>query len=620
MRRAGAAGRMLLVRAAAETWGVPEGECETSAGVVHHRASGRSLAYGALVEKAATYPAPRPDAVVLKDPKAFKLIGTRVRNVDVKAIVTGKPLFGIDVDVPGMHYAVFEKCPVYGGKVARANVDAIRRLPGVRTAFVVEGGSELTGLLGGVAIVAESWWAAKKARDQLKVTWNEGATAEQSTASIARRAAELFDAPPQRTLRKEGDPDGAFARAAKVVEARYEYPFVAHAPLEPQNTTARVGEGKIEIWSPTQNPAPGRALVARTLGIKEDDVTIHMVRGGGGFGRRLMNDYMVEAAWIAREAGVPVKLLWSREDDLRHDFYRPGGFHALKGALDAEGKLIAWRDHFVSFGEGERFVNSAQMSGSEFPARSVPNVAIDASVMPLGIPTGPLRAPSSNALAFAFQCFVDELAHAAGKDPLQFHLDLLAQTTMPAPPPNAAPNAPRPVAFDPARMRGVLELVAEKSGWGTRKLPKGTGMGIAHYFSHRGYFAEVVRARVSRAGVLTVEQVWAAGDVGSEIINPSGAEQQVQGAVLDGLGQALAQRITFTRGRADQGNFHQYPLLRLKQAVPVEVHWRRTDHPPTGLGEPALPPVIPALVNAIFAATGKRVRSLPLSQQDLKWS
>lgn len=616
MRRVGAAGRAMLIAAAAKQWGVDPATCDTTPGMVRHAASGRTLSYGALATAAATMPAPDVATVPLKDPKQFRLIGTRVRGVDNRKIVTGQPLFGIDVTVPGMKYATFVKSPVFGAKVVSANLDDVRAMPGVTHAFVVEGTDNLSGLMPGVAIVADSWWQAQVARRSLRVTWQDHPTARQSSTGFAAKAAEFAKGTPQRTVRKDGDADAALAGAAKVVEGDYFYPFLAHAPLEPQNCTAHFANGRMEMWAPSQSPDNGRGLVARTLAIPPESITVHLTRAGGGFGRRLGNDYMVEAAWIAREAGVPVKLLWTREDDMQHDLYRPAGWHHFKAGVDANGKLVAFRDHVVSFGEGERFAQAADFAPTEFPQRFVPNLTYDVSVMPLGVPTGFLRAPRSNGVSFAFQSFLDEVAHAAGRDPLQLRIDLLANPLMPL---EGTPQQ-QAGAFNPERMKGVLEVLREKSGWGKERLPKGTGMGVAFYYSHRGYFAAVAKVTVSRDGELTIDRIWTVGDVGSQIINPSGAEQQVQGAVLDGIAQALAQEITIAGGSVVQGNFGDFPLLRIAQAVPVDVHFHLTDNPPTGLGEPALPPVPPAICNAIFAATGKRVRSLPLSKHDLSWA
>lgn len=622
LRRAGAVGRLMIIEAASELWGVSASECTTEAGRVLHAASGKSAGYGELASRAASLAPPKLRDAQLKNPKEYRIIGKSKAGVDNHAIVTGKPIFGIDIEVPGMLHAVIQKCPVYGGKVKSANMDAIRKMPGVRHVLTLDGTLSTAtivpnepGMEPGVAIVADTWWQAQQARKALKADWEFGPGKSQSSDGFAKRAAELLRSEPENTMRSYGDVDGALKGAAKIVEAVYSYPFLAHGALEPMGTTALFKDGKVEMWTTSQTPGEGRQLVAKALGIPADAVTVHMIRAGGAFGRRLMNDYMVEAAWLAKQVGAPVKLLWSREDDFTHDAYRPAGFHGLKAGLDANGKVIAWRQHLITFGEGDDYPAGAEIDKMEFPSGRIPNYALYTSQMPLLLRTGWLRAPGVNAICFVGQSFIDELAVAAGRDPLEFQIELLNATPVPLEKKEQGGDPP----LNPERLKGVLELVAEKSGWKNRKRGKGRGMGIACYYCHLGYFAEVADVTVDAQNLVKVNHVWAAGDVGRQIINPRAAENIVFGGIIEGLSH-MEQEITLVNGQVQQTNYHQHPMMRMRQIPPIEVFWRITEFSPTGLGEPPLPPILPAVANAIVAATGKRVRTLPLQKSGFSWA
>jgi isoquinoline 1-oxidoreductase beta subunit len=624
LRKAGAAGRRMLIAAAAQRWGVPVEACSAADSVVRHAASGRSLTYGELAESAARQPVPDPETVALKDESAFKIIGRSVVDPDKARIVVGRQQFGIDVKVDGMKYAVFQKGPVFDAEVKSANLDEVKAMRGVSHVFVLKGaqrqlevapgqpgGGIDDGLRGGVAIVADSWWRAQKARRELKVEWEEGPHAADSSAGFEQAARALLAQPAQAVVRNDGDPDRALRSGAKVIRASYSYPFIAHVPMEPQNCVAAYKEGAVEIWAPTQNPGAGQKGVAKALGIDPERVTIHMIRCGGGFGRRLANDYMIEAAVISKEVGGPVKVLWTREDEIQHDFYRPGGYHDLSAALSGDGKLIAWVNHFAGFARNEYFARSAVPGADSFPAGFVANYALRTSRISFNVPIGPLRAPGDNAHAWVFQSFLDEIAHAGGRDPIEFQLELLA-TPLPGAGAGEGGNSFGP-GFIAPRMIAVLERVREMSDWKSRRgLPKGTGMGAACYFSHLGYVAQVHKVAVHEDGTVTPLDVWAAVDVGSHIVNPTNAENQVQGSVLDGISAALGQQITFERGRVAQSNYHDYALLRNQRIPPMHIEFLRTNHAPTGLGEPAYPSALPAFCNAIYAAGGRRVRKLPI--------
>lgn len=610
LRRAGAVARHQLIQAAAQTWNVPAAELTTDKGRVLHAATGRSLTYGELATRAAQLPLPDESTVPLKPIADFKLLGSRVGGVDNPAIVTGRTRFGLDQHVPGLRIAVFEKCPVFGGRVRGANLDEVRGQPGVRHAFIIEGGTDLEGLLPGVAIVADNTWAAFNARRRLRVDWDFGPGASQSTDGFEREAAARATQPGKPVL-ASGDAEAALAGATRRLEASYSYPYLAHATMEPMNCTAIPRpDGGLELFVPTQMPQRVVDQIHDALKVPKEKIVPKVTRMGGAFGRRYMHDYAMEAAAIALRAGEPVKLTWTREDDMRHDFYRATGWHHLRAGLDAAGNFVALHDRFVTVGlnTDERPGFSAEFVGENFPFNVVPHVRVEQHILNTNIPLGPLRAPVSNSHAFVTESFLDEIAHASGRDPLALRLELLgADRVLPK------------INFNTARMKSVLRAVAEQAGWG-RSLPRGSGLGLASYYSHDGYFAEVVHASVAPDGTLRVHEVWVAADVGP-IMNLSGAENQVQGSVLDALGAAWLQEITVERGAVVQGNFNDYPLLRIDAAPPrIHVRFIQSDNPPTGLGEPGYPPFPPALCNAIFAATGKRIRRLPLTRTDLRWS
>ncbi|MDQ8188110.1 molybdopterin cofactor-binding domain-containing protein [Pelagicoccus sp. SDUM812002] len=613
-RKVGAVGRTMLEKAASQKWNVPASECQADQGFVKHAASRKKLAYKDLVDIAAKLEVPDPDSVTLKDPKTFKLLGRRITGVDNRAIVTGQPLFGIDQNHDGLLYAAFVRSPVFGGKPRSANLDTIKRMTGIVDAFIVEGTEDAFGLRPGIAIVARDTWTTFKAQQSLQVLWENDSASEHNSLLYQEKARELASQSGNE-LRSDGNVTAVLGSASEVVEATYEYPFLSHTNLEPQNTTALYKDGVMQIWSPTQNAINGHGLVKELFHLEDDKVKIDMTRIGGGFGRRLMSDFICEAAAIAHKLeGTPVKVTWTREQDMQHDYYRAAGWHHFKGTVDEEGKVSAWYDHFVTFGlnSDESTGRGANMSSDEFPIRFLENARLEQTIINTNVPMGWWRAPGSCAIAFATQGFIDELAEAAKRDSLQFRLDLLG------PDREVPPGGDRGPVFNSGRMKGVLRLAAEKAGWG-RKLPKGSGQGIAFHFSHLGYVAVVAEVTVAPSGALTVNKLIAGVDVGP-IVNLSGAENQVQGSMIDALNAAWQQEITIEGGRVRQTNFDDNPMLRIAQSPKVEVHFDQSDNPPTGLGEPAFPPTTPAIANAIFAATGIRVRSMPFSKTDLSWS
>jgi len=630
LRKAGACARDMLLTAAADSWGVAKDECSAAgSSVIEHKKTGQKITYGQLAIKAASVPLPKD--VPLKDPKDYSIVGSKRARVDGQHIVIGEAHYGIDTKVPGMLYAVVARPPVFGGKVKKFDATRALAVPGVRKVFEVPAvempplfGEERKPdsghqhyLWGGVAVVADSTWQAIAGRRALTVDWDNGPGAEESTEKQRATLTELLKTP-GKELKKIGDPDAAVASAAKTVEADYETPFLAHMTMEPVNCTASVRADKCEVWAPTQNPNGMATALASVLDLPQSALTIHITLIGGGFGRRLCIDYGVEAALVSRSAGAPVKVMWTRDDDIRHDYYRPISHHRLRAALDAQGQVTSWLHHIAAPSTDSTFLGGelpdtggTEIAGTGLPNGTVANYLLQQSFLHTAVPRGYWRAVDTNWNHFAVQCFMDEIAAATGQDPLALRRQLIATKDKPAGGGNN--EGETPVNVD--RLLGVLNLVAEKSDWG-KPLPAGRGRGIAGLYGFGSYVAHVAEVTVAKDGTLRVDRVVVAVDCG-QIINPDLVAAQIEGGVVFGLTSALYDEITIQNGQVQQSNFDNYPMLRIADMPKVEVHLVPSHEPPGGIGEPGVPSTAPAVANAIYAATGKRLRRLPFQTQEL---
>jgi isoquinoline 1-oxidoreductase beta subunit len=585
LRTAGAQAREMLIAAAAERWGVPVTECRARSGVVEHPASGGRFGYGDLVNRAALLPV--PEAPALKAPSEFRLIGSDLAGVDLRDKVMGKAEYGLDVVVPGMLYAVIARCPVFGGTMQGHDPARALAIPGVIKVVEVPSGA---------AVIATGTWAAMQGRNALECRWDEGPAAELDSERISRQLharAEMAGA----LARNDGDAPGAIAGAAKSLEATYEAPLLAHATMEPMNCVADTRPDRCEIWAPHQAPDWARTEVAGALGLEPDQVTVHTTLLGGGFGRRFLPEELIEAAQVSREAGAPVKLVFTREDDMRRDWYRPMSVHRMGGGVDRAGKVTGWLHRVVAPSISEqRWPGSVKnaldldaVDGAADLHYAIPNLRVEYGMVKTPVPVSWWRSVYASQTCFANECFVDELAQAAGRDPLELRRELLAQS-------------PRHLA--------VLNLAAEKAGWGT-PLPAGRARGVAiHHFFSDAIVAEVAEVSMEGATV-RVHRVTCAVDCGLAV-NPSNVRYQIEGGVIYGLSAALHGEITIEKGRVKQSNFHDYPVVRMPEAPVVEVHIVPSAEAPKGVGEPGLPPIAPAVANAVSMLTGKRVRKLPI--------
>ncbi len=585
LRNAGATAKFMLIAAAAKQWSVPAAECTAANSFVIHARSGKKLSFGELAEAASKIPV--PSSVKLKDRKDFKLIGKSVRNVENLKIVTGKPLFGIDFYREGMVFAMIQRPLQFGMKLKSFDGSIAKSMPGI---------IDVVSFKNNVAVVGKSTWQVLKARKMLKIEYEKEFDLE-STEDHDKLFLNLMDNGQATVRRKDGDVDAAFKNAAKVIKGEYQCPFISHSPMEPMNFFAHVRTDGVELIGPTQTPGRARTEVSKLLNIPEDKITLQLTRLGGGFGRRLYNDFTVEAAELSSIIKAPVKLIWSKEDDMTAGTYRPACRYRFEAALDASGNLTGYKLRGVGINSGN------PTREHNFPSGAVDNLLIDSVEHKSPITTGAWRAPITNFLAFAEQAFIDEVAQAAGKDPVQFRLDLLAK---------AKKSPVGDIRYDISRMEGVIKMAAEKSGWGKKK---DVSQGFSVYFSHASYVAQVADVIV-RNGLPVVKKIYAVSDCG-QVVSMNGASHQVMGGIVDGLGHAMYSKLSFRDGAADQNNYNTYRLIKMKEVPEIETHFVDNGIDPTGLGEPALPPTGGAVANAIFKATGKRLRNQPFIEEDV---